>query len=742
MKKLFKPFGISMMILSLGLSNINQPFNILAVEEEIDVKNNKVIDKREIKIAPDATYTWSDMEVDDNKEKVHYVEFDLQNSNLDLQVGKSNDYVYGLQTVSGMANDYDKEGNRVVAAINGDFYHMNNGIPLGTFINDGKIITDPPGTWLDWYAFGVKEDNTVVFGKSPKLHKKLIIPGNSVLDINFINRIPAIEDALVLFTSDFYSSTKTNDNRDEYICEIIIGDEVRANKGLILQVKDIRKNTGNTEIKDGEVVLSASGKFKDSLSKLKKGDELATFFNIENKWKDVKLAVGGQHLIVDNGKVANINSKERGPRVAIGVKEDGKIVMLEVDGRSSGFSEGVTLKELGEMMKDLGCVNALNLDGGGSATFLGRLPGEINRTVLNKLSDGKERRVANSIMLINKGEESDASNFVVQPNFLRILQGNEFDFNYAAIDKNYHPATFNGNPKWELTDSSLGKIDQDGIFKAGENSGTTKIKVAYEDIVGFGEVEIVDDITEIKLNYEDVIIAPGEELDFDIKAFRNGQEILADDTSFEWVTEGSIGSIDENGIFTASELENESGKIIVNYKNPTTSKVITTSIDVNIRDSVVIIEDFESGNKWEATGVRYNEILYMETSNNVKFGNKAGLLAYDFRDTVGTSGVYLAPKEPIELEGYPKKIGMWVKGDGKEHWLRSQLRDGNNKIINLDFISSSKGVDFNDWKYLEVEIPKGLALPLKIDLPVRYMAIDDSKKSFGFLLIDEIQAIY
>lgn len=74
------------------------------------------------------------------------------------------------------------------------------------------------------------------------------------------------------------------------------------------------------------------------------------------------------------------------PRTAIGVIDDNHIVFVVVDGRSSGYSKGVDMNELAEIMQDLGCQTAYNIDGGGSSTmyFNGSL-------VNNPLGTGTER---------------------------------------------------------------------------------------------------------------------------------------------------------------------------------------------------------------------------------------------------------------------------------------------------------------------------------------------------------------
>ena len=85
----------------------------------------------------------------------------------------------------------------------------------------------------------------------------------------------------------------------------------------------------------------------------------------------------------------------RAPRTALGITKDKKLLLVTVNGRQPGISVGVTLTELAEIMIDLGAVDAMNLDGGGSTTMV------IRNQVLNLPSDGIERPVSNGIMIIN-----------------------------------------------------------------------------------------------------------------------------------------------------------------------------------------------------------------------------------------------------------------------------------------------------------------------------------------------------
>lgn len=82
------------------------------------------------------------------------------------------------------------------------------------------------------------------------------------------------------------------------------------------------------------------------------------------------------------------------PRTAVGIVDTNHFVFVVVDGRDSGYSRGVTLSELAQILKDLGCTTAYNLDGGGSSAmyFMGEL---IN----NPLGQGRERGISDILFV-------------------------------------------------------------------------------------------------------------------------------------------------------------------------------------------------------------------------------------------------------------------------------------------------------------------------------------------------------
>ena len=111
-------------------------------------------------------------------------------------------------------------------------------------------------------------------------------------------------------------------------------------------------------------------------------------------WPNVFDAVGGAPMLLRNGSPVNVcSSCPRNPRTAVGVTASGRILLVVVDGRSRR-SRGATPVEMRNIMRDLGAVTALNLDGGGSSEMV------VDGEVVNDPSDGHERHITNAILVL------------------------------------------------------------------------------------------------------------------------------------------------------------------------------------------------------------------------------------------------------------------------------------------------------------------------------------------------------
>jgi exopolysaccharide biosynthesis protein len=123
------------------------------------------------------------------------------------------------------------------------------------------------------------------------------------------------------------------------------------------------------------------------------------------KWK-VETAVGGGPVVIQEGKVFITNEEEmmfagnaindKHPRTAMGYTKDYKLIILVVQGRFPGIAEGATLTQEAKMLQELGCWEALNLDGGGSSCML------VNGKETIKPSDATGQRAVPAVFIIRK----------------------------------------------------------------------------------------------------------------------------------------------------------------------------------------------------------------------------------------------------------------------------------------------------------------------------------------------------
>lgn len=121
-----------------------------------------------------------------------------------------------------------------------------------------------------------------------------------------------------------------------------------------------------------------------------------------SEWSDVDQAIGGGPWLVRGGKVFVDGREEdldptsfvakRHPRTAVGITKNGILVIVAVDGRQP-HSKGMSLPELASKMLELGCVEAINLDGGGSTAMT------IDNLYVNRPSDGTPRPVADALLV-------------------------------------------------------------------------------------------------------------------------------------------------------------------------------------------------------------------------------------------------------------------------------------------------------------------------------------------------------
>lgn len=283
--------------------------------------------------------------------------------------------------------------------VNADFFPF-TGDPLGVCIADGELISEPANNRV---AFALLRSRGMFFD-NPGMEAKLTLPSGVGRQIDGINR-GRETNQLVAYTRAFGASTRTTHKGTEVVLQSA-DLPVRSGKTIECTVAEVRVDAANTPIPDGGMVLSAGGPAAWFLKEnLKPGDTLSVRFEIRSAsgcdWNLVEQAVGGGPWLLKNGSefidfadegFGAAFSALRHPRTALGITSEGRLLIVTVDGRQT-ISGGVSLPELSRLMKRLGAVDAINLDGGGSTTLAAR------GMLINSPSGGEERPVANALLV-------------------------------------------------------------------------------------------------------------------------------------------------------------------------------------------------------------------------------------------------------------------------------------------------------------------------------------------------------
>ncbi|MDX1919307.1 MAG: phosphodiester glycosidase family protein, partial [Candidatus Caenarcaniphilales bacterium] len=135
---------------------------------------------------------------------------------------------------------------------------------------------------------------------------------------------------------------------------------------------------------------------------VKQGDKVALNWYSRPDWSSMSHVVGGGPFLLSKGEII-INTEIEGfsaksgigsvaPRTAIGMTAPGRLIWLVADGRQKN-SVGLSLWELAALMKEIGVVEAINMDGGGSTTMV------LNGEIVNSPSDPSLRSVSTALLL-------------------------------------------------------------------------------------------------------------------------------------------------------------------------------------------------------------------------------------------------------------------------------------------------------------------------------------------------------
>lgn len=337
------------------------------------------ISRRTTQLAGGVTYTYAQEELN-GRPLVSYLVSVAPTARLQLRPFSAAGMYNGRGSVAKQAAQ-----RGLVAAINASYFDT-DGWVIGN-VKDKENFVAMDSTPRSGYVASESEQQIV---RDLAYTGTLSLPDGRLLILKGMNRARIAND-LVLFNAYYAASTKTNQ----------FGREVKIKNGRVVAIS----TAGNMPIEADSVVISGHGVNADALASLRLGDHVTLTQTLGNTLADAATTVvSGGPLLVENGSVHVRTAEEqiapdiargRAPRTALGLKKDGTLLLLVVDGRSSA-SAGLTLTELAQYLVKLGAVSAVNYDGGGSSEMV------INGKIVNNPSDGRERAVSIGLGLFTK----------------------------------------------------------------------------------------------------------------------------------------------------------------------------------------------------------------------------------------------------------------------------------------------------------------------------------------------------
>lgn len=662
---------------------------------------------------------------------------------VDLTAGTTVDYLFPGQVAQGEALSAQADRSGAVAAVNGDFFDIDNSdAPLGVGVQDGTLIQSPDAesAWRGSAAIltpdGLGSIGEVFFEGTVDLPGPVDLP---LAGVNKPTLAPGAVEAFTPLWGTFCRCRATQGAAEVTEVEIVDG-----------TVTAVRDTAGDGAIPPGALVLVGRDGAAATLAGLAPGDPVDVDYRVRTEsGQRVHAALNGRQLLVVNGvaqRASQGNNVPAAPRTAVGFSRDGtKMFLLSADGRQSAFAEGLGLDELAGMMVELGAHHAVNLDGGGSTTIVAREPGARTVRLENRPSDGAQRPVPNGLGLFAPRGSGIARGFWVRPvldpdraagsstvapaNPDRVFSGLTRRLSAAAYDETYGPAA--ATARWR-TDARHGTVGRDGVFLA-RRPGPVTVTATDRDVRGQVELTVLPPVATVETTLEQVALGgAGQSADFGVVgADAQGRRAPVEPADVRLTYDRDVVTITpgQDGRFTATGV-GERGSTLVTVEVGGVSTVLPLTVGFD----EALVADFTDPAGWRFLGERATGSIASAPGRD---GGPGLRLSYDFTQSTGTrTGGAVAPAG-LTVPGQPRAIQLWVNSTGNGEWASLQAWDGTGQLLPAFRAGYLTGTG---WQQLEFAVPAGTAYPLT--LRRFYAAETDPARAYrGDLVIDQLTAL-
>ncbi len=646
---------------------------------------------------------------------INVVRKDLKNMNSALQLVNSAKGVSTRETVPSLA----KQVQNPVAAINADFFYlMRPDSPLGVMVKDGKMVSSPVLV-KSYNALSVTQNGQASFGTwqnnlSVTTQRGVAIPVSAYNKITWNYRLVTILDR----NWGAYSPGVSADYPD--MVEIVVADGV---------VQEVRQGQPAVAIpENGYVLLASNGQGQLLAQSIAAGEFISFNANTSPNLADIRLAVGGGTLLVQNGQIAQFVDAVAGysSRTALGTNVAGdQLIMVTVDGRHASY-KGMDNQQMAALMLELGSFNAMMMDGGGSTTMVRRGLGEQDAEVVTYASDGKLRPVINGLVVSSGAPTGELSGLVLETGQEEAFSGIPVSLTLRGYDTAYSPMTPDPSQVIYTVVEGKGRIVNGRLIP--EAPGNLVINGAYQGKTTTKSLKVLADLAGIELEASQSTLNPGETLELSVTGIdKNGYRASLSPEAVMFSDDKGMGTF-QTGVYTAGPLE---GTTVIRasfggFSAATAISTGTQHIPLKSLD--------QYGPSFLSYPATVTGAVGMVSGGQVNAN--ALKLDYDFTGATGTTAAYaLLANGGIPMTVRPQKIGVWVYADhNSPHWIRGQIKDKNGYTLTVEF---KQGVDWVGWKRLEANVNQTLTMPATLER--LYVVEPTAYKTKGTLLFDGLE---
>jgi hypothetical protein len=665
------------------------------------------------------------------------LEVELKNPLIQLESYRPN----GLSRTSVQSAANDREGHRVIGAVNADFFSFETGWPVNNQVVDGKPAQG---------VTSVRSHLAVAETKKPYIEQfsfdgRLVEKNGSAIALRGVNTTRGAATT-VLFTSFKGGSTGTDASGIE--CSLTLVSPNWLTNDTLLFVVGSKQTAGNMAIPSSGAVLSAgsgtSATFVTNNIFVNDTVKVYVGFNPSNVKKIVQL-IGGAGRILKNGVNVSANSVSsegigtdfvtaRHPRTCAGFNADtSKFYLCTVDGRQAS-SMGMSFNEMASFLSSIKLSDAFNLDGGGSTTMV------VRGVVVNSPSDpGGERSVANSLQVISTAPTGTLSLLNITEDRVDVFQGNTFQFHAEGKDQYFNPLPVPAGVVWNA-DAAIGTIDNNGLFSAKSVNDSGWVRIQYNAASDSARV-YVRVVKEVRVYPQTLIMVPGERLTLSVRGTDSGNnKVTLQNNQVIYLNNASGLNVDAEGIVSSTGF----GKGTLTVKLDTVTR--TLYYNATGADTAVLVEDFHDtfNWKWDVLNTDPDNITFGLSVDSIA-PDPAFKISYNFPPPSAT--VLLNTNLP--LSSRVDSIFLRVYGDGGGHSLKLFFNDKEGQAFSI--VCPTIVNWNNEWRTVGFKLVN--AVPVSsgtIDFPLTLTQIQItigvvnqvSGKATGSIYLDELKAHY